>query len=234
MIKDIKTLESSIASCTKAMDEKFSGADGKRHIVLCGGTGCLSNNSMEIKERFEKVLKAEGLDDQVTVNIVGCFGFCSQGPFVKIYPEDTLYRLVKVEDVDEIVHTDIVNHTVVYRLLYVHTATGEKVKKQEDINFYKKQRRVALHSCGEINPEDLNEALGSGAFQGLKRALSMTPQEVIDEVLASGIRGRGGAGFPSGRKWQFARNVESESATVTRVIRVRSWIEASWRGIPWP
>ena len=94
MIKDIKTLESSIASCTKAMDDKFSGADGKRHIVLCGGTGCLSNNSMEIKKRFEEILKEEGLEDQVTVNIVGCFGFCSQGPFVKIYPEDTLYRLV--------------------------------------------------------------------------------------------------------------------------------------------
>ncbi len=214
MIRDMKTLESSIASCTKAMDEKFKGLDGKRHIVLCGGTGCLSNNSMEIKERFEKILKDEGLDDQVTVNIVGCFGFCSQGPFVKIYPEDTLYRLVKVEDVDEIVHTDIVNHTVVYRLLYVDTATGEKVTKQEDINFYKKQRRVALHSCGEINPEDMNEALGAGAFQGLKRALSMTPQEVIDEVLASGIRGRGGAGFPSGRKWQFARNVESDEKYV--------------------
>ncbi len=213
-MNSMEQLNETICACTKAMDDKFSGADGKRHIVLCGGTGCLSNNSKAIKERFEEKLAKKGLSDQVTVNIVGCFGFCSQGPFVKIYPEDTLYRLVKLEDVDEIIHTDIMNHSVVYRLLYEDTATGEKVTKQEDINFYKKQRRVALHSCGEINPEDMNEALGAGAFQGLKRALSMTSQEVIDEVLASGIRGRGGAGFPSGRKWQFARNVESDEKYV--------------------
>ena len=214
MIENREMLQEKICSCTQAMDGKFSGADGKRHIVLCGGTGCLSNNSLEIKSKFEEILEAKGLTDQVTVNIVGCFGFCSQGPFVKIYPEDTLYRLVQIEDVEEIVETDIVNNTVVYRLLYVDTATGERVKRQEDINFYKKQRRVALHSCGEINPEEITEALGAGAFQGLIRALSMTPQEVIDEVLASGIRGRGGAGFPSGMKWQFARNVDSEQKYV--------------------
>jgi len=214
MISTREELAHSIESCTKALDAKFSGNDGKRHVVLCGGTGCLSNNSMEIKERFEECLAEMGLSDQVTVNIVGCFGFCSQGPFVKIYPENTLYRLVKLEDVEEIIETDIVNHTVVYRLLYKDTATGQRVTKQEDINFYKKQRRVALHGCGEINPEDINEALGAGAFQGLSRALSMSRQEVIDEVLRSGIRGRGGAGFPSGRKWQFAYNVESDEKYV--------------------
>ena len=214
MITTMDALNEKTCACTKALSEKFSGEDGKRHILLCGGTGCLSNNSKEIKERFEERLEAKGLSDKVTVNIVGCFGFCSQGPFVKIYPEDTLYRLVKIEDVDEIIQTDIINNTVVYRLLYVDTATGERVTKQDDINFYKKQRRVALKNCGEINPEDINEALGSGAFAGLTRALSMTPQEVIDEVLASGIRGRGGAGFPSGKKWQFARNVESDEKYV--------------------
>lgn len=210
IITSVESLNEKIESCTKAFDEKIKGLDGKRHIVLCGGTGCLSSHSDKIKEKFEEILAAKGLTDKATVNIVGCFGFCSQGPFVKIYPEDTLYRLVKIEDVEEIVEKDIVNNEVVERLLYVDPATHEKVIKQDNINFYKKQRRIALHGCGVINPENINEALGMGGFQGLRRALSMDPQQVIDEVLASGLRGRGGAGFPTGRKWQFAKNVESE------------------------
>ena len=214
MIKTVDQLNERIAACTKCVEDKITGADGKRHIVLCGGTGCLSSHSDEIKKKFDEIIAAKGLQDKVTVNIVGCFGFCSQGPFVKIYPEDTLYRLVHIEDVEEIVETDIVNHGIVERLLYVDPATGEKVAKQDEINFYKKQRRVALHGCGVINPEDINEALGMGAFQGLKRALTMTQQEVIDEVLASGLRGRGGAGFPSGRKWQFAYNVKNDTKYV--------------------
>ena len=209
-ITSVEALNAKIETCTKALDEKIKGLDGKRHIVLCGGTGCLSSHSDKIKEKFEEVLAARGVADKATVNLVGCFGFCSQGPFVKIYPEDTLYRLVKIDDVEEIVEKDIIGGEVVERLLYVDPATHEKVIKQDNINFYKKQKRIALHGCGVINPEDINEALGMGGFQGLRRALSMDPQEVIDEVLASGLRGRGGAGFPTGRKWQFAKNVESE------------------------
>lgn len=209
-ITSVEALNEKIESCTKTLDEKIKGLDGKRHIVLCGGTGCLSSHSDQIKNKFDEVLAARGVADKATVNLVGCFGFCSQGPFVKIYPEDTLYRLVKIEDVEEIVDKDIIGGEVVERLLYVDPATHEKVIKQDNINFYKKQKRIALHGCGVINPEDINEALGMGGFQGLRRALSMDPQEVIDEVLASGLRGRGGAGFPTGRKWQFAKNVESE------------------------
>ncbi len=209
IIKSVENLNEKIDACTKALDEKIKGLDGKRHIVLCGGTGCLSSHSDKIKEKFEEVLAARGVADKATVNLVGCFGFCSQGPFVKIYPEDTLYRLVKIDDVEEIVEKDIIGGEVVERLLYVDPATHEKVIKQDNINFYKKQKRIALHGCGVINPEDINEALGMGGFQGLRRALSMDPQEVIDEVLASGLRGRGGAGFPTGRKWQFAKNVDS-------------------------
>jgi len=214
MINSVDQLNERIAACSRDLGDKIKGADGKRHIVLCGGTGCLSNHSREISEKFNEVLEAKGVADRATVNLVGCFGFCSQGPFVKIYPEDTLYRLVKIEDVEEIVEKDIMNGEIVERLLYVDPATGEKVTKQDDINFYKKQRRVALYGCGVINPEDINEALGMGAFQGLKRALSMTQQEVIDEVLASGVRGRGGAGFPTGRKWQFAYNSQSDEKYV--------------------
>ena len=214
MIKNMETLNEQVASCTQALNDKLSGNDGKRHIVLCGGTGCLSNHSKEIADKFRTVLEEKGVSDKATVNLVGCFGFCSQGPFVKIYPEDTLYRLVKLEDVEEIVETDIIGHQVVDRLLYVEPSTGVKVSKQDDINFYKKQKRIALHGCGVINPENIKEALGMGAFQGLKRALGMTRQEVIDEVLASGIRGRGGAGFPTGRKWQFAYGSESDEKYV--------------------
>jgi len=169
---------------------------------------------MDIKEKFEKLVAAHNMGDKVTVNIVGCFGFCSQGPFVKIYPEDTLYRLVKPEDVEEIFNTDIIGGQTVERLLYVEPLTGEKVIKQDDINFYKKQKRVALHGGGVINPEDINEAMGFGAFQGLKRALNMEPKEVIDEVLAAGLRGRGGAGFPTGRKWSFAAVNEADQKYV--------------------
>ena len=213
-ITSVAELDQCSSTCTKCLDDKLKGMDDKRHIVLCGGTGCLSSNSKEIMAKFEEVLAAKGLADKATVNQVGCFGFCSQGPFVKIYPEDTLYRMVSIDDVEEIVDTDIAGGQIVERLLYVDPSSKEKVTKQEDINFYKKQRRVALHGCGVINPEDINEALGMGAFQGLKKALTMTPQEVVDEVLASGLRGRGGGGFPTGRKWQFALNVEADQKYV--------------------
>ncbi len=213
-IRTFEELENASASCVKCLSDKLAGFEGKRAIVLCGGTGCISSHSTEIMEEFKKQLKEKGLENEVSVNQVGCFGFCSQGPFVKIYPEDTLYRLVKIEDVSEIVETDIVGKEVVSRLLYVDPKTGEKVAKQEDINFYKKQRRIALHACGQINPEDIHEALGAGAFKGLARALKMTREEVVNEVLASGLRGRGGAGFPTGRKWMFAMNGDGDKYVV--------------------
>ena len=204
MIKTFEELERSCKDCASCLDSKFTGADGKRHIVLCGGTGCLSSNSAEIREEFVKLINANGLQDKVTVNQVGCFGFCSQGPFVKIYPEDTLYRMVKISDVEEIVEKDLIGGEVVDRLLYVDPTTQQKISKQDDITFYKKQVRIALHGCGSINPEKIEEALGAGAFRGLARALKMDRQDVINEILASGLRGRGGGGFPTGRKWQFA------------------------------
>lgn len=204
MIKSFEDLKEKSNVCTKCLENKITGESGKRAIVLCGGTGCLSSNSQEIKEKFEQLVEKNGLGDKVTVNQVGCFGFCSQGPFVKIYPEDTLYRLVSVDDVDEIFEKDIEGGEVVERLLFVDPATKEKVTAQDDINFYKKQVRIALHGCGQINPEDINEALGAGAFQGLANALKMDRADVIKAVLDSGLRGRGGGGFPTGRKWQFA------------------------------
>ena len=213
-MKNFAELGAKVCACTEALTAKLDGSNGKRAILLCGGTGCLSSNSMDIKGKFDELVAENHLEDKVSVNIVGCFGFCSQGPFVKIFPEDTLYRLVRIEDVEEIFHTDILGGQIVERLLYVDPATGEKVAKQDDINFYKKQKRVALHGGGVINPESIEEAMGYGAFRGLERALKMDPQEVIDEILASGLRGRGGGGFPSGRKWQFAKNSVSDQKYV--------------------
>ena len=213
-MKNFAELDAKICSCTDALKAKLDGSNGKRAILLCGGTGCLSSNSMDIKGKFDELVAANHMEDKVTVNTVGCFGFCSQGPFVKILPEDTLYRLVKVEDVEEIFNTDIIGGQIIERLLYIEPNTGEKVAKQDDINFYKKQKRVALHGGGVINPENIEEAMGYGAFQGLKRALSMDRKEVIDEVLASGLRGRGGGGFPTGRKWMFAYGSQSDQKYV--------------------
>jgi len=213
-MKNFAELDAKICSCTDALKAKLDGSNGKRAILLCGGTGCLSSNSMDIKDKFDALVAENHMEDKVTVNTVGCFGFCSQGPFVKILPEDTLYRLVKVEDVEEIFEKDIKGGEIIERLLYIEPNTGEKVAKQDDINFYKKQKRVALHGGGVINPENIEEAMGYGAFQGLKRALSMDRKAVIDEVLASGLRGRGGGGFPTGRKWMFAYGSQSDQKYV--------------------
>ncbi len=203
-IRNIEDLKAVSAKCSKCMDAKFTGSDGRRHVVLCGGTGCLSSHSAEIKAEFERLIAEKNLGDKVTVNQVGCFGFCSQGPFVKIYPEDTLYRMVKIEDVAEIIEKDIEGGEIVDRLLYIDPVTEQRISKQDEITFYKKQVRIALHGCGSINPEDIDEALGAGAFQGLSKALQMDRADVIKNILDSGLRGRGGGGFPTGRKWQFA------------------------------
>ena len=214
MIKTPQELRDRIESCSARLADKFEGKSGKRAIVLCGGTGCLSSNSKEIREKFEKIIAERGLGDKVTVNQVGCFGFCSQGPFVKIFPEDTLYRMVSLDDVDEIIETDIIGGGIVERLLYVDPVTKEKVAKQDDINFYKKQHRISLHGCGVIDPENIDEALGWGAYAGLAKALTMDRQEVINTILESGLRGRGGGGFPTGRKWQFAYNQDNDTKYV--------------------
>ena len=214
MIRSAEELNARAAACTACLNGKFEGAEGKRAVVLCGGTGCLSSNSAEIREKFSAIIEEKGLSDRITVNQVGCFGFCSQGPFVKIFPEDTLYRMVSLDDVEEIIEKDLIGGEIVERLLYVDPVTKEKVQRQDDINFYKKQRRIALHGCGTIDPENIDEALGYGAYQGLAKALTMTQQEVIDEILAAGLRGRGGGGFPTGRKWQFAYNEKGDEKYV--------------------
>ena len=207
-------LDAKLQECTENLEKKIAGKDGKKHLVVCGGTGCISSNSNEILANLKQLIKDKGLEDKADVNQVGCFGFCSQGPFVKVFPEDRLYRLVKPSDAERIIDEDVIGGKCIEDLLYVDPATGCKVEKQDDINFYKKQVRIALHGCSTIDPENINEALGFDAFKGLKKALKMTQQEVVDEVLASGLRGRGGAGFPTGRKWQFALAQNNEDKYV--------------------
>ncbi len=204
-------LQDRICHCSACLQAKFNGEDGKKAIVVCGGTGCLSSDSEGIIEEFEKLIKEYHLEDKCTVNVVGCFGFCSMGPFVKIFPGETLYTKVKVSDAKEIIEKDIIGDEIVDRLLFVDPVTKEKVAAQKDINFYKLQKRdIALKGNDHINPESLDEALAYDTFLALNKALHMTQQEVIDEISKSGLRGRGGAGFPTGRKWQFAYNEHND------------------------
>ena len=215
MIRTVEELNARIARCTDAMENgKYHDESGKRHVLLCGGTGCLSSGSQELFEKVQRLVAEQGLSDRVTVNQVGCFGLCSQGPFVKIYPEDTLYRMVKPEDIEEIVESDLKNGVTVERLLYVDPRTQKPVARQDDVNFYKKQKRIALHGCGSIDPGNIDEALGHGAFQGIRNALAMGREATIDLVLQSGLRGRGGSGFPTGKKWTFAYRNEADQKYV--------------------
>ncbi len=209
-IKNEEELGKRLSSCSSCLEKKFSGKDGKRHIVVCGGTGCLSSDSEMIIKRFESLIKEKKLESKVTVNIVGCFGFCSQGPFVKIYPEDRLYHAVKVSDCERIIEEDIIGGKCIDDLLYLDPIVNKKVERQDDITFYKKQLRIALHGCGTINPENLDEAFGYQAFEGFINALHKGRKAVVEEISESGLRGRGGGGFPTGKKWSFAYDQDSE------------------------
>ncbi len=185
----------------------------RSHVLVCGGTGCTSSGSPKLIERFEEQLKEKGLDKEVKVIRTGCFGLCEAGPVVIVYPEGTFYSRVKVEDVDEIVSEHLLKGRKVQRLVYVDHKTHENSvqKSLSEIGFYKKQMRVALRNCGVIDPENIDEYIAFDGYKALAKALTeMTPEQVIDEVLKSGLRGRGGAGFPTGKKWQFARASQAE------------------------
>ena len=178
----------------------------KRDILVCGGTGCTSSNSLEIIENLKSEINKAGLNDSVQVHLTGCFGFCAMGPIVKVYPDNVFYVHVSPEDAHEIVESHIKNNVVVERLLFEEpTLNHKKVKKHEDMSFYKKQLRIALRNCGHINPEDITEYIANDGYLALAKCLEeMTPQEVIEEMKKSGLRGRGGAGFPTGVKWESA------------------------------
>lgn len=179
------------------------------HISVCGGTGCNSSSSLDIVNELKKYAKEYGVEDRVEVSISGCFGFCERGPIVKIFPDHTFYVKVKPSDAERIIKEHIINRTVISDLLYKNPQ-GEKIEKQDNINFYQKQHRIALRNCGLINPEVIAETIAVRGYQALAKALfEMTPDQVIQEVVDSGLRGRGGAGFSTGQKWKFAKASKS-------------------------
>lgn len=178
----------------------------KREILVCGGTGCTSSDSIQIIENLRTEIKKADLEGRAEVHLTGCFGFCAKGPIVKVYPDDIFYTQVKPEDASEIVQSHLVNHKVVERLLFKEPSLDhKKVEKHNDMSFYKKQSRVALRYCGHINPENIFEYIGCNGYIALGKCISeLSPIEVVEEIKASGLRGKGGAGFPTGIKWESA------------------------------
>ncbi|MBP1743212.1 MAG: hndC [Firmicutes bacterium] len=183
----------------------------RMHLLVCGGTGCTSSESLKLMDKLNESIKNHGLADEVEVVTTGCFGFCEKGPIVKVYPDDVFYVTVKPEDAEEIIAEHAVKGRQVERLLYVEPNLNVKLEGQRDLPFYKKQVRIALRNCGFINPEDINECLAAEGYQALAKCITeMTPEEVIDTVMKSGLRGRGGGGFPTGLKWKFANKSVSD------------------------
>ncbi|MCG0277124.1 MAG: NADH-quinone oxidoreductase subunit NuoF [Thermanaeromonas sp.] len=183
----------------------------KKQILICAGTGCTSSGSQKLVEAFTKELTKYSLQERVSVKITGCHGFCEQGPLVIVEPQKIFYTRVQPEDVPEIVEGHLVNGRVVERLLYVDPITGERALTYETVPFYAKQKRLVLHNCGHINPEDVADYVASGGYEALTKALfEMSCEQVIEEVKTSGLRGRGGAGFPTGLKWSFVRAAEGD------------------------
>ena len=185
----------------------------EKHILVCHGTGCTSSKSPKILENFRKILEEKNIEN-VRVIKTGCFGLCAKGPVVIIRPENTFYAHVKPEDCEEIIQTHIVENKRVERLL-CKDIDGKLVEKLDELEFYKKQKRIVLKNCGVINPEDIDEYIAFDGYLALEKVLTkMTPDEVIEEITKSGLRGRGGAGFPTGKKWLFARQAEGEQKYV--------------------
>lgn len=193
---------------------KNTAADTReKHILVCQGTGCTSSKSPEILENFKKLIKEKNIPN-VRVIKTGCFGLCAKGPIVIIRPEDTFYAMVKPEDCEEIIESHILNGKIVERLL-CKDIDGTKVQKLDDLTFYKKQKRIALKNCGVINPEDIDEYIAFDGYRALSRVLfEMNGDEVIDIITKSGLRGRGGAGFPTGKKWKSAKDANGDKKYV--------------------
>lgn len=187
----------------------------RSHVLVCGGTGCTSSGSQRIRERLEKEIAANGLSEEVGVVKTGCFGLCALGPIMIVYPEGTFYSMVQEDDIPEIVSEHLLKGRVVTRLLYDETTKTDKIIPLNETNFYKKQHRVALRNCGVINPENIEEYIGTGGYEALGIVLTeKTPEDVIQILLDSGLRGRGGAGFPTGLKWKFAAANEADQKYV--------------------
>lgn len=185
------------------------------HVLCCGGTGCTSSGSEAIIKEMETQLKAFGLDKEIKVIKTGCFGLCALGPIMIVYPEGAFYSRVQVEDVKEIVSEHLLKGRIVKRLLYQETVEEDNIKSLNEVDFYKKQLRLALRNCGVIDPENIDEYIAADGYKALTKVLTeMTREEVIDEIKRSGLRGRGGAGFSTGLKWHFTYAAEGDQKYV--------------------
>lgn len=210
----MKTLEELNAVREKMYNEiavRTRGANNskyEKHVLVCGGTGCTSSGSAQVISVLEDELKKNGIEDKVQVVRTGCFGLCALGPIMIVYPEGTFYSMVNTDEIPRIVKEHLVEGNPVKEFLYEETVCGDEITALEKTNFYAKQKRVALRNCGIIDPECVDEYIGRGGYQALGKALTqMTPEEVIQTILDSGLRGRGGGGFPTGMKWKLARNI---------------------------
>ena len=187
----------------------------RSNVLVCGGTGCTSSHSLLIAEKLKEELKAKGLDKEVNVITTGCFGLCALGPIMVVYPEGSFYSMVKVEDVPEIVEEHLNKGRIVTRLLYQETVENDTIKSLNKTAFYEKQHRVALRNCGVIDPEKIDDYIANDGYAALGKVLTeMTPEQVIQTMLDSGLRGRGGAGFPTGLKWKFAAGNDADQKYV--------------------
>ena len=224
-IEDLKTVRMQAARklFLREQSDRSTGGDScglesgtaRMQVLICGGTGCKASSSHLIAERIRETLENRGIADKVDVVTTGCFGFCEKGPVVKVIPDNTFYTQVTPEDADEIVTSHIIGGRRVERLLYVDPKTGQSVSDSKHIDFYRKQMRVALRNCGFIDPENIEEYIArDGYFALAVSLLEKTPEEVIEEVKKSGLRGRGGGGFPTGLKWSFARKSLSDTKFV--------------------
>ena len=187
----------------------------RSNVLVCGGTGCTSSNSLQIAEKLKEELVNKGLDKEVNVITTGCFGLCALGPIMVVYPEGSFYSMVKIEDIPEIVEEHLNKGRIVTRLLYQETVENDTIKSLNKTAFYEKQKRVALRNCGVIDPEKIDDYIAQDGYAALGKVLTeMTPEEVIQTMLDSGLRGRGGAGFPTGLKWKFARGNDADQKYV--------------------
>ena len=186
----------------------------KNQVLVCAGTGCRASQSEDIVQNLVNAVKENGIDGEVQVVRTGCFGFCEKGPVVKMVPDNTFYVHVSPDDASELVSEHLVKGRKVERLLYEDPETHEKISDSKQMGFYKKQIRIALRNCGFVNPENIDEYIARDGYQALGKALEMKPEEVIDEIKKSGLRGRGGGGFPTGLKWELTRKVKAEQKYV--------------------
>jgi len=207
-LEELKAVRESMVGEVALRTHGNASSKYERHVLVCGGTGCTSSGSPKLIAKLEEEFAAKGLTEKVQIVKTGCFGLCERGPILIVYPEGSFYSRVELDEVTRIVDEHLIGGNPVKEFLYEETVDGDNIKSLEETSFYNKQMRVALRNCGVINPECIDEYVGRDGYAALGKVLKeMTPEDVIQTILDSGLRGRGGGGFPTGMKWKLARNI---------------------------